>query len=228
MSDDKEGIRVGPDPDINKDEFIKASINALSRLVDRAMQGDVEASDNLQTIAHMLTCAFKRPAPAAIQRALELRALKWSLAQVVKPSPSSSNKKGSVFHGSIVINEKCEGHPLYAEAKRWADSRMTLKSLSRRVFNAKLEQEGRPPLEKSQFDADEQQLKRWEKEQRQNNPSYLHYAPSTPQNADDLKEHSRKMFSKEQRYGSLEDTEAVYAVKQTWRERKTDRRRDKD
>jgi hypothetical protein len=227
MSDDKEEGRVGPDPNVNKDEFIKASINALSRLVDRAMQGDTEALENLQTIADVLTSAFKRSAPVAVQRALELRELKWSLAQVVKPSPSSSNKKGSVFHGSIVINEKREGHPLYAEAKMWADSRMTLKSLSRRVFNARLEQEGRQTLEKSQFDADEQQLKRWEKEQRQNKPSYLHYAPPPPQNIDDLKEHSRKMFSKE-RYDPLEDTEAVYAVEQTWKKRKTDRRRDKD
>jgi hypothetical protein len=204
---------------VDKDEFIKASVEALSRLVDRALRGDVEASEGLQVIAEVLTRPFKQAAPAGVQRALELRALKWSLVPVVKPSPTARNKKGSVLRGSIVIDEKFERHPLYAEAKKYANSRMTLKSLARRVFNARLEQEGRPTLEKSQFDADEQQLKQWEKE----HPSHLYYVPPATQNA--FEPHSRKEFSGE--HDSLEDIEAIYSVEQTWRGRKIDKRRGK-
>jgi hypothetical protein len=209
---------------LSRDEFIKASLERLSRLFERAVRGDREAFDTLCDVNYLLKRAFIRTAPVAIQRALELRSLKRALAQVVKPS--ASNKTGSMFRGSVVIDEKCTGYPLYAEAKRWANSRMTLKSLARRVFNSRLEQEGRPTLEKSQFDADEQQLERWEDEQRRHNPSHLHYAPPAPRNADELKEHCRKMFSGEQ-YDSLEDIEAVYVVEQTWKKRKIDRRRAK-
>jgi hypothetical protein len=225
MSLDTEKAHVELEP--LRDEFIKATVEALTRLVDRAVRGDAEASKSLQIIAHELMRAFKRTAPVAVQRALELRALKWSLVKVVKPSPSSSNKKGDVFHGSIVIDEKCEGCPIYAEAKKWAKPRMTLKSLTQRVFNALLEQEGRLTLEKSQFDADEQQLKRWEIEQRQTNPSYLHYAPPAPEDIFyNPKEYARKLHLGEL-YDPLEDTETIYVVEQTWRERKIDKRRDK-
>lgn len=209
---------------LSRDEFIKASLERLVRLFERAVDGDMEAFDTLCDVDYLLKRAFIRTAPVAVQRALELRSLKRTLAQVVKPS--ASNKTGSVFRASVVIDEKCKDYPLYAEAKRWANSRMTLKSLARRVFNSRLEQEGRPTLEKSQFDADEQQLERWEDEQRRHNPSYLHHAPPAPRNADELNEHYRKMFSGKQ-YDSLEDIEAVYVVEQTWRERKIDKRRAK-
>jgi hypothetical protein len=226
MNDDTDEGRVELEPgrSLNKDEFIKVSVEILTRLFDRATRGDIEALETLQLIDYVLTPAFLRTAPVGVQRALELRKLKWSLAQVVKPSPSSKNKKGSVFSGSIIINEKCEAHPLYAEAKKYAKARRTLQSLTREIFNARLEQEGRPTLEKSQFDEDEAQLNQWENEQRQNNPSYLHYAPPMPQNAHDLKEYSRKMFSGEL-HGTLADSGAIYSVEQTWRKRKTDKRR---
>jgi hypothetical protein len=226
MSDDTAEVRVEFEPgrNLSKDEIIKVSVERLTRLFDMAARGNGEALNTIRVIDHLLKRAFIRTAPVAVQRALELRSLKMSLAQVVKLS--THNKRSSVFRGGVVINETCKDHPLYGEAKRWANSRMTLKSLTQRVFNGRLEQESRPPLDKSQFDSDEQQLKRWEKEQQQTNPSYLHYAPPVPRNASELKEHSRKLFSGEL-YDSLESSEAVYVVEQTWRERKIDKRRAK-
>jgi hypothetical protein len=227
MSDVDAEVRVEFEPgrDLTKDKLIKASVEALTRLFDRAAHGDGEALETLQVIGYLLKRAFIRTAPVAVQRALEVRGLKFSLAEVVKPSPSSSSKKGSVFSSSLIINEKCKGHPLYAEAKKWANPRMTLKSLTRKVFNARLEEDGRPTLEKSQFDADELRLKQWEEEQQQKNPSYLHYVPPMPQNASDLKEYNRKLLSG--LHDSLADREAIYSVEQTWRRRKTDKRRAK-
>lgn len=226
MNDETAEVRIEFEPgrNLNRNELIKVSVERLTRLFDMAARGDAEALKTIRVIDYLLKRTFIRVAPVGVQRALELRSLKMSLAQVVKPS--TSNKKGSVFRGGVVINETCKAHPLYGEAKRWANSRMTLKSITQRVFNGRLEQESRPPLDKSQFDSDEQQLKRWEKEQQQTNPSYLHYAPPVPRNASELKEHSRKLFSREL-YDSLEGSEAVYVVEQTWRERKIDKRRDK-